>query len=101
MGVRRGRRDSIDLKKGDALDFWRVLIADKNKKRLVLYAEMKLPGEAWLSFQIKQSGNKNKLVQEATFRPNGLIGRLYWYSVLPFHFLIFPGMAKRIINYNN
>lgn len=97
VGLRRGRRSDTDLKAGDALDFWRVLVADKPNGRLLLYAEMKLPGEAWLEFKVKQNGDKHVLMQTATYRPLGLWGRLYWYSVLPFHGLIFPKMAQRIV----
>ena len=93
VGMRRGRRSASDIFPGDALDFWRVLLADKNQKRLLLYAEMKLPGEAWLEFKIDE---KDVLTQTATFRPLGLLGRLYWYSVLPFHGLIFNGMIRKI-----
>ena len=96
VGLRRGRRSDTDLKAGDALDFWRVLVADKPNGRLLLYAEMKLPGEAWLEFKVRESDGKKVLYQTATYRPLGLWGRLYWYSVLPFHGLIFPKMAKRI-----
>jgi hypothetical protein len=78
------------------LDFWRVLVADKQNGRLLLYAEMKLPGEAWLEFRVKENEGKKVLFQTATYRPLGLWGRLYWYSVLPFHGLIFPQMAKNI-----
>jgi hypothetical protein len=93
VGLRRGRRDQYDLSPGDALDFWRVLIADKKEKRLLLYAEMKLPGEAWLEFRI----DKDKILhQTATFRPLGLKGRIYWFSVLPFHAFIFRGLIKNI-----
>ncbi len=92
VGLRRGRTNVNNLLPGDALDFWRVLLADKKQQRLLLYAEMKLPGEAWLEFKIKN----NKLYQTATFRPKGLLGRLYWYSVLPFHSYIFKGMIKKI-----
>lgn len=99
VGLRRGRRSDTDLKAGDALDFWRVLVADKISGRLLLYAEMKLPGEAWLEFRIKENGNVKKLVQTATYRPLGLWGRIYWYSVLPFHGLIFPRMAKRLVEH--
>ncbi|NMM46942.1 SDR family oxidoreductase [Marinigracilibium pacificum] len=99
VGLRRGRRDSSDLKQGDALDFWRVIVADREKGRLLLYAEMKLPGEAWLEFKIKEKNKtESSLLQTATFRPKGLLGRLYWYSVLPFHAFIFKGMAQGIIN---
>ncbi|NJO03409.1 MAG: SDR family oxidoreductase [Bacteroidia bacterium] len=101
VGLRRGRRSQIDLKPGDALDFWRVLLADRKNRRLLLYAEMKLPGEAWLEFSIKPQEDSGEyiLYQNATFRPRGIWGRLYWYSVLPFHVLIFPGMAKAILKY--
>jgi uncharacterized protein YbjT (DUF2867 family) len=96
VGLRRGRRSDTDLKPGDALDFWRVLIADKERGRLLLLAEMKLPGEAWLEFTLRQGTNGLELNQIATFRPLGLWGRVYWYLVLPFHGLIFPNMARRI-----
>jgi Protein of unknown function (DUF2867) len=92
VGLRRGRKNSTKIFAGDSLDFWRVLYANKEEKRLLLYAEMKLPGEAWLEFKIT---NKT-LYQTATFRPLGLWGRLYWYSVLPFHGLIFRNMLKKI-----
>lgn len=93
VGLRRGRRSASDIFPGEALDFWRVLLADKEKKRLLLYAEMKLPGEAWLEFSIDDN---NVLTQTATFRPLGLLGRLYWLSMLPFHELLFKGMLRRI-----
>jgi len=92
VGLRRGRKSNTELSAGDSLDFWRVLLADKKEKRLLLYAEMKLPGEAWLEFMIKD----NILYQTATFRPLGLWGRVYWYSVSPFHIFIFRGMINRI-----
>jgi uncharacterized protein YbjT (DUF2867 family) len=92
VGLRRGRTNSTHIEAGDALDFWRVLYANKEKGKLLLFAEMKLPGEAWLEFKIE----KTKLVQTATFRPHGLLGRLYWYSVLPFHGIIFKGMINKI-----
>jgi uncharacterized protein YbjT (DUF2867 family) len=100
VGLRRGRRSEHDLKTGDALDFWRVLLADKAAGRLILYAEMRLPGEAWLEFTIKQQGDKKALVQTATFRPLGIWGRLYWYSVLPFHGLIFPRLSRRLVAFD-
>lgn len=92
-GIRRGRKNDTEILVGEALDFWRVLVADRDKKRLLLYAEMKLPGEAWLEFRINSA---DELIQTATFRPLGLWGRLYWYSVLPFHYFIFRGMARNI-----
>jgi len=91
-GLRRGRKSQTELSVGDALDFWRVLDVDKKKKRLLLYAEMKLPGEAWLEFKIEN----NILYQTATFRPLGIWGRIYWYAVLPFHGFIFKGMINKL-----
>lgn len=93
VGIRRGRTHDDYLEAGDALDFWRVLLADKKEKRLLLFAEMKLPGEAWLEFKII----KGKLHQRAVFRPKGLWGRLYWYSVFPFHAFVFKGMINALI----
>jgi uncharacterized protein YbjT (DUF2867 family) len=100
VGLRRGRTNTKDIHPGDALDFWRVLVADKNNKRLLLFAEMKLPGEAWLEFRIMKRHNKIQLRQTATFRPRGLWGRLYWYSVLPFHYFIFNGMINNLVKTN-
>lgn len=92
-GVRRGRRDSESLRPGDALDFWRVLLADRANGRLILYAEMRLPGEAWLEFNVSDA----TLRQTATFRPLGVTGRLYWMLCLPFHAYLFPKMARRLV----
>jgi uncharacterized protein YbjT (DUF2867 family) len=97
VGLRRGRTNKNTLSSGDALDFWRVLIADRINKRLLLYAEMKLPGEAWLEFKITDTDNKFQLQQVATFRPKGIWGRLYWYNVLPFHYFIFNGMINNLL----
>jgi len=94
IGVRRGRRDPKLLRAGDAIDFWRVLMADRTHGRLILYAEMKLPGTAWLEFEVTEK----ELRQTATFRPLGLWGRLYWILCLPFHILLFPEMARRLAN---
>ena len=94
VGMRRGRKSGTEIYAGESLDFWRVLIANKAEKRLLLYAEMKLPGEAWLEFKMNE---ENVLTQTATFRPLGLLGRLYWYSVLPFHGFIFKGMISNIV----
>lgn len=93
VGMRRGRRSPTSISAGETLDFWRVLLASKEEKRLLLYAEMKLPGEAWLEFKIDE---QNNLIQTATFRPLGLLGRLYWYSLLPLHGIIFRGMINKI-----
>ena len=92
VGLRRGRKNSSMIFAGDSLDFWRVIYANKEEKRLLLYAEMKLPGEAWLEFEIRN----NILYQTATFRPLGIWGRNYWYSLIPIHHTIFRGMIKRI-----
>jgi len=92
VGLRRGRTHEHQLSVGDAVDFWRVLYADKEEGRLLLFAEMKLPGEAWLEFKVV-SGT---LWQTATFRPKGLLGRIYWYAVYPFHGLIFNGMLNKL-----
>ncbi len=101
VGLRRGRTNADTIYTGDTLDFWRVLAADKQNRRLLLYAEMKLPGEAWLEFKIIHKSKKPYLQQTATFRPVGVAGRLYWYAELPFHLFIFNGMAKNLIRYNN
>ncbi len=92
VGLRRGRTSKNEIYAGDTLDFWRVLYANKTEKRLLLFAEMKLPGEAWLEFHIQG----HILVQTATFRPKGLLGRLYWYSVYPLHGLIFEGLVREL-----
>lgn len=92
VGLRRGRTNPHTIHAGDAVDFWRVLYANKEQGRLLLFAEMKLPGEAWLEFKIKD----NQLIQTATFRPLGLLGRLYWYAVLPFHGFIFNGLLQKL-----
>ncbi len=93
VGLRRGRTNATEIASGDSLDFWRVLLADKDQKRLLLFAEMKVPGEAWLEFEID---DENILHQTATFRPRGLWGRLYWYTMFPFHYFIFEGMLNKI-----
>jgi len=93
VGLNRGRRDATLVSRGDTLDFWRVIYASPEEKRLLLYAEMRLPGEAWLEFRIKG----DTVYQTATFRPLGIAGRLYWYAVLPFHYFIFNGMINKIV----
>jgi len=96
VGLRRGRTSPSTINIGGSIDFWRVLYANKDEGRLLLFAEMKLPGEAWLEF--KMVGRK--LTQTATFRPLGLAGRLYWYAVLPLHGFIFNGMLKQLTDKN-
>jgi len=93
VGLQRGRKNPTEISPGDALDFWRVLIADQNERRLLLFAEMKLPGEAWLEFRLDK---QDVLYQTATFRPLGISGRLYWYCLLPVHIVIFKKMIRNI-----
>ena len=96
VGLRRGRRSQNELITGDPLDFWRVEAIEKNKL-LRLRAEMKLPGDAWLQFQTKDTNNKKSvLTQTAFFEPKGLWGLLYWYALYPLHGLIFRGMIRSI-----
>lgn len=92
VGLRRGRTSVNEIHTGDTLDFWRVLLADRRQGRLLLFAEMKLPGEAWLEFRIQDE----MVIQQATFRPRGVHGRLYWYTTLPLHYFIFNGMINSI-----
>ena len=92
VGLKRGRRSQCDLRISDCLDFWKVVDLKKDE-RLLLYAQMKLPGEAWLEFKIKD----NKLIQSAYFYPKGVFGRLYWYALIPLHYFVFNNMIKSII----
>jgi len=96
VGLRRGRTNISEISVGDSLDFWRVIYADKKEGRLLLFAEMKLPGEAWLEFKIVD----DVLVQTATFRPLGVAGRLYWYLVYPLHEIIFLGLIRKLTSNN-
>jgi hypothetical protein len=96
VGLRRGRRDPCDIREGDAIDFWRVekFVPDS---LLLLYAEMKLPGRAWLYFEVGPNESGAEVRMTAVFDPIGVWGRLYWYLVYPFHFLVFNGMFKGIV----
>ena len=97
IGLRRGRRDPDDLVAGDALDFWRVLIVDQTRHRLLLFGEMKSPGEAWMEFRVNQKPDGHPmLVLTVTFRPSGLFGRIYWLALKPLHFIVFRGMARKL-----
>lgn len=91
-GLSRGRRDPHTLRIGDSIDFWKVVDLHENE-RLLLYAQMKLPGKAWLEFRIKDGS----LIQSAYFYPQGLAGRLYWYVLVPLHFLVFKGMINNLM----
>jgi uncharacterized protein YbjT (DUF2867 family) len=92
VGLKRGRRSSCDLRTGDCLDFWKVVDIKKDE-RLLLYAQMKLPGRAWLEFKIKDK----ELIQSAYFYPKGLWGRAYWYLLIPLHYLVFNNMIDGVI----
>ena len=96
VGLRRGRRDQDLLRVGESLDFWRVEELERGR-RLKLYAEMILPGKAWLEFSIEEKNGKTLITQEATFSPRGLGGRLYWYAVAPFHVFVFPTMLRNLV----
>jgi len=101
VGLRRGRRDPIHLRVGDSLDFWRVesLVPEKSLK---LYAEMIIPGKAWLEFRIRKMPNgKSEVIQEATYSPRGLGGQLYWFAVMPLHIFVFPTMIRNLIRSAN
>ena len=99
VGMRLGRRDPVHLREGDALDFWRVEEL-RRPELLRLRAEMKVPGRAWLQYEVVPSGEGSTLVQTAFFEPRGLGGLAYWYLLYPVHVLIFRGtlrsLAKRV-----
>jgi uncharacterized protein YbjT (DUF2867 family) len=96
VGLRRGRRDPEAIRIGDAIDFWRVEAVDPDK-RLLLRAEMKVPGRAWLQFEAyAHQGGQTRLVQTAFFAPKGLSGLAYWYLLYPIHRLIFAGMIRNL-----
>jgi len=98
VGLRRGRRDPLHLEVGDSVDFWRVEKISRGSE-LTLYAEMILPGKAWLSFRIEELGDgTRKVIQKATFQPRGLGGQLYWFAIAPLHFLVFPTMLRNLIS---
>jgi uncharacterized protein YbjT (DUF2867 family) len=95
VGTRRGRPHPVALAVGDTVDFWRVEAIEPGR-RLRLVAEMKLPGTAWLEFDVSPRGSGSVIRQTASFAPAGILGRLYWYSVAPFHRILFPKMLDRI-----
>jgi uncharacterized protein YbjT (DUF2867 family) len=95
VGLRRGRRDPEDLTVGDTLDFWRVEAFEPDR-RLRLQAEMKLPGRAWLEFEVVGDSPRSIIRQTAVFDPRGLSGLVYWYALYPIHRWIFSGMLRRI-----
>ncbi len=97
VGLRRGRRDADKVLVGEAIDFWRVEDLTEGE-RLLLHAEMKVPGDAWLEFRVHPlaEGRQSELIQTAYFRPWPFWGRLYWNALYPVHWLIFRGMARNI-----
>jgi hypothetical protein len=95
-GVRRGRRDPDRLLAGDTLDFWRVEEIQTDSL-LRLAAEMRLPGRAWLQFEVEPEGSGSVIRQTAIFDPAGVLGQLYWYSLYPLHQLVFAGMLGGIV----
>ena len=92
VGLKRGRRDQSNLRIGDSLDFWKVVDIKENE-RLLLFAQMKLPGKAWLEFKIKD----DKLIQTAYYYPKGVFGRIYWYTLIPIHYFVFKNMISNIV----
>jgi len=96
VGIRRGRTHPTRLKAGDVLDFWRVIHADKEAGHLLLYAEMKLPGEAWIEWKVEGGAKTSTIEQNVTFRPKGVVGRLYWYVLVPIHHFMFQKMIDSI-----
>jgi hypothetical protein len=96
VGLRRGRRSPDEVRPGDAIDFWRVEKI-KTDSHLLLRAEMKLPGKAWLQFEAQHLGdNRSRFIQTAFFIPKGLFGLLYWYGLYPIHSFVYSGMARKI-----
>lgn len=95
VGVRRGRRDPDSLRVGDPLDFWRVEVVEPNQ-RLRLQAEMKLPGRAWLEFEVNPCEQGSTIRQTAIFDPLGVAGLLYWYGIYPLHQFVFAGMLRNL-----
>lgn len=95
-GLSRGRRDPHDLRVGEPLDFWRVEALEEDKM-MRLRAEMKVPGKAWLQFEIIPKGGKSQLVQTALYAPKGLLGALYWYALYPAHLFLFGSMARNVV----
>ena len=93
--MRRGRRHPTDLRPGDPLDFWRVEAYEENRL-LSLRAEMRLPGQAWLQFEVEPAEVGSRITQTAVFRPLGLGGLIYWYGLYPIHWVIFRRMLKEI-----
>jgi hypothetical protein len=95
VGMRLGRRSPTELRVGDALDFWRVEAVER-PTLLRLRAEMRVPGRAWLQYEVTETSRGSRLEQTAFFEPKGLPGLAYWYLLYPIHGLIFRGMVRRL-----
>ena len=95
VGVRRGRRHPVEIRVGDTLDFWRVELFEDNHL-LRLAAEMRVPGRAWLEFEVTHTNGISTVRQTAIFDPSGLFGLMYWYALYPLHQFVFAGMLRNI-----
>jgi hypothetical protein len=95
VGLRRGRRDEVDVRVGDAIDFWRVERFEQDRL-LRLAAEMRIPGRLWLQFEVDQAGHCASVRQVAVFHPAGYVGLVYWYLLYPVHAMVFSGMLRGI-----
>ena len=95
VGIRRGRRDPACVLPGDRLDFWRVEQVEE-PRLLVLFAEMKLPGRAWLQVEVDSLNGYSRITLTAIYDPIGLLGEIYWYAVYPLHGLVFNGMLREL-----
>jgi len=93
VGIHRGRTHKKALKVGDVIDFWRVIYLNKEERHMILFAEMKIPGEAFLEFDV----SKSEVIQTATFCPKGVFGRAYWWVLYPIHKILFPRMLSAIL----
>ena len=98
VGMRRGRRHPVELRPGDPIDFWRVEALEPDRL-LRLKAEMKLPGRAWLQFEVEPLWSGSRITQTAVFDPRGLGGLIYWYGLYPMHRVIFRGMLRRLVRH--
>ena len=98
VGMRRGRRHPVKVRPGDPIDFWRVEAFEPDRL-LRLKAEMKLPGRAWLQFEVEPVGSGSRITQTAVFDPRGLGGLMYWYGLYPIHWVIFRGMLRRMVRH--
>ena len=96
VGVRRGRRDAEEVSVGDTIDFWRVEAYEPNR-HLRLFAEMKLPGRAWLEFEVREKNDGSTIRQTAIYDPVGFLGLAYWYGIYPLHQFVFAGMLRGIV----